>query len=887
MQVNPRHDMTIADLLRANGERGEAVFVIDPARNERLSYAAFERQAAAVAAQLTRIGARRGERIALLLPNGPSAIVSIVGTMSAGYVAVPLDPNLARPQAVSMIHLCGARIVLCTRAAWAHVELLAADLDARVLDLETDLVALVMSEAASESATSPQPEDDAVLMYTSGSTGRPKGVLVTHAALMARVRNHAQAHAIVADDRLLCVLPLFHMSAFVLVLAVLQTGGSCVLPPRFSVAEYWNLVATYRCTWLGVVPTVVAQLLHWGESHPGPSAHSLGGVRFARCSSAPLSPEVQRAFEARFGLLLITGMGMTEAGGIFLNPPERARRKIGSLGYSCGLETRIVADDGQQTAAGEVGELLVRGAALMRGYDRDPEATARVLDADGWLRTGDRVYCDGDGFFFHAGRSKDLIIKAGTNIAPLEIEEALADHPDVLRAVAVGVPDPHLGEDIGAFVLPRAHARCSARALMDHCEARLGEFKTPSWIRFVDALPTGSSGKVLRAELAARAAEAGDAPATDSGLSSAADDDVESVIRAVWAEVLERPSVVADANFFALGGTSLLALRVTTRLRRRLLVQISLPMLLGAPTVTEQSALVRTLRRAAPSGAATLFEAGTRDEEKAAAVLLSPVDPARTDLPLFCVYHVSAFLPLAQTLGPRHPVYGVAIGPAIAAIEGANQETALARLSVEDLARVCVEEIRRVQPHGPYQLGGFSFGGRVALEIAQQLGRAGEDVRLLVIFDTFMPGAFRRRPLRWLAYHAARVVREGPRYLQARQRPKPIDDETPALGPSDAMQLLARREGEFRRAVGGRYVPRSFAGQVVLFRAAHNRPDPHYRADPLLGWGRIASRLRVHEIAARHLEILDQRFSAEIAGVLQTHLQRPTGPDLIKTARSS
>src|SRR5262249_17787702 len=259
---------------------------------------------------------------------------------------------------------------------------------------------------------------------------------------------------------------------------------------------------------------------------------------------------------------------------------------------SCGLDVRVVDRDGVELARGQVGELRVRGPGLMRAYFKDAQATASALDAAGWLHTGDLAYRDEDDFFFHAGRAKDLIIKAGTNVAPGEIDEALASHPDVLQAAAVGVPDPALGEDIGAFVVLRTGARCSEHALLDHCAARLGEFKTPSWIDFLDALPSGPSGKVQRAQLAQRAVARqaaeldGPLPAA-SGVAAfvAPRSGDEAVIAAAWAEVLGCERIGIHDNFFALGGTSLLALRLTTRLRRALDTQLSLGALLAAPTV--------------------------------------------------------------------------------------------------------------------------------------------------------------------------------------------------------------------------------------------------------------------------------------------------------------
>jgi thioesterase domain-containing protein len=550
---------------------------------------------------------------------------------------------------------------------------------------------------------------------------------------------------------------------------------------------------------------------------------------------------------------------------------------------------KVVGPDGGELGCGETGELMVRGPGVMRGYHNDPEATASALDAGGWLRTGDLAYRDADGYFFHAGRAKELIIKAGTNVAPREVDEALASHPDVAQAAAVGVPDPHLGEDIGAFVLLREGVRCSERALLDHCEARLGEFKTPSWITFVDALPTGPSGKIQRAELARRAAAAASAadvdlrlPAPPAGIGFVAPRTaVERAIAAAWADVLGCDRLGVHDDFFALGGTSLLALRITTRLRQSLGVQLSLGALLGAPTVAAQAIIVANRQRRAAADGAPAPERDADDAGHsggASAILLAPVDDSRAGVPLFCVHDIGRFRCLAQRLGPRHPVYGVAVGPAIAAIAGGHPTSTFSSYSIEQLARVCLPEIRRVQPVGPYRIAGFSFGGRIALEVAQQLRAAGEDVQLLVIFDTFLPGTFRRHPLHRVTLHLSELLRVGPRYIPAaaRRRWQRAHNPTPAPPPdeSDAALALDRRYAEFRHQLRTRYRPRPFPSTVVLFRATVRDVPPEFRVDQRLGWGRIArGKLHVHDVPGAHLEILDERGIEAVVEALRPHLQ--------------
>jgi long-chain acyl-CoA synthetase len=282
----------------------------------------------------------------------------------------------------------------------------------------------------------------------------------------------------------------------------LVSGGSVVMPHRFSASRWWPLVERYRPTWLNFVPTIIAYLLHGPDLTPA-QAKAARGVRYGRSASAPLPPEHHRAFEARFGISVMEAMGLTECASVaFCNPLDPAKRKYGSPGLPLGMEARVVAPDGRLLAEGERGEIELRGPNVMSGYYNAPEATAATIRAGGWLATGDLGYRDADGFYFITGRLKELIIKGGENIAPREIDEALLKHPAVLEAAAVGVADDDYGQEILGCVVLKPGEQLSEEALREHCIAELGAYKTPRYFRFVDELPKGPSGKVQRLRIA-------------------------------------------------------------------------------------------------------------------------------------------------------------------------------------------------------------------------------------------------------------------------------------------------------------------------------------------------------------------------------------------------
>src|SRR4029079_6266607 len=299
----------------------------------------------------------------------------------------------------------------------------------------------------------------------------------------------SHAHHLIAGDRVMCSLPLYHINGqIVTAVAPLVHGGSVVMPHRFSVTNYWETVAAQRCTWINVVPTIIAYLLN----APDPRARALdvSAVKFCRSASAPLPPELHTALEDKFGISIIETFGMTETNApCFTNPYERAQRKIGSPGRAFGNEGKVIdRATGRNLPAGQVGELMVRGDNVMKGYYKDPETTAKTLRPDGWMHTCDLGDMDSDGFVFVTVRIKELIIKGGENIAPREIDEALLKHPAVLEAAAVGVPDANYGQEILACIVLKTGAHTSEDELRSHCLALLGRFKTPASFRFVAEL---------------------------------------------------------------------------------------------------------------------------------------------------------------------------------------------------------------------------------------------------------------------------------------------------------------------------------------------------------------------------------------------------------------
>ena len=493
---------TLHDLIDHHAEtRPDAPFVIAPEPGVTITYRELREACRALGGFLHAHNVGAGDVVSFMLSNGIAAATVFLGAMYAGRVVCPL--NLIAQDALleHVIAHSDTRMVFAAPDLADRIERLVATCGRAIMVHAIDPDASGFERGSATAPVPISPESPALLMYTSGTTGVPKGALLSHANLIHAAEAVVSGHRLTPDDRVLSSLPLYHVNGqCIATLSPLRAGGSIVMPHRFSVSQWWTLVERYRPTWLNMVPTIISYLLN-GPDLTAEQAAACRGIRFGRSASAPLPPEQHRAFESRFCVSIIEAMGLTESASIaFANPLDQDKRKHGSVGLPLGVEARVVASDGTVLGNGARGELQLRGGSVMQGYYKAPDLTAGTIK-DGWLATGDLGYRDDDGFYFVTGRLKELIIKGGENIAPREIDEALLKHPAVLEAAAVGVADPHYGQEIAACVVLKSSAACSEEALRAHCLRELGSYKTPKILRLVADLPKGPSGKVQRLKL--------------------------------------------------------------------------------------------------------------------------------------------------------------------------------------------------------------------------------------------------------------------------------------------------------------------------------------------------------------------------------------------------
>ncbi len=466
-----------------------------------LTYAQLDGASAHVAGLLAAHGVGPGDRVGLMLPNVPYFPVVYYGILRAGAVVVPMNVLLKRREVAYYLGDSGAKLLF----AWHEF---AADAQPGADDAGAELIAVVPGEFEQlVAAAPPRPElaevaedDTAVILYTSGTTGTPKGAELTHANLRENARTKVETLIRLGeDDVILGALPLFHSFGQTAAMNAGVLAGACLtLLARFDPVKALSVMERDRVTIFLGVPTMYSAML----GVPAEQRPDTSSLRTCVSGGASLPVEVLRAFEQQFGTAILEGYGLSETSPVAsFNHPDRDR-KPGSIGTPIrDVEMKVVDEQDEDVAQGEVGEIVIKGPNVMKGYWRRPDATAEAI-RDGWFHSGDLAKVDEDGYFFIVDRKKDMIIRGGYNVYPREIEELLYEHPAVAEAAVVGIPHPELGEEVGAAVGLKAGASATPEELQAFVKEQVAAYKYPRHVWLVQELPKGPTGKILKREIA-------------------------------------------------------------------------------------------------------------------------------------------------------------------------------------------------------------------------------------------------------------------------------------------------------------------------------------------------------------------------------------------------
>lgn len=499
--------MNLANII--DGHPDDAVALI--CRGRDTTYGELRDQVDRLRGGFASVGIESGDRVALMCANGPQFVISYLAAVGLGAVVVPLNPLSPAPELEAEIAAIRAKVVVIEPASattWINVD------RQRVPSVET----VVTTEAAGHGGpvdaihfddllgSQPvervdlDPDQVAVLIFTSGTAGSPKAAMLTHKNLLRSMEQSlTNQDSLEAGDIIYGVLPLFHIFGLNIVLGLgLRVGATIVLVQRFDPLTAAETIRDRSVTVVPGAPSMWTAFAHFDEL----ADDTFATVRRALSGASRLPIPVAERMKERFGVEILEGYGLTEASPTVTTQVGNNGR-FGSVGRVLGgVEVRLVNNDGGEALVGDVGEIWVRGDNVFPGYFENPEATAAVLTDDGWLKTGDMAICDDDGYMYLVDRAKDLVIVSGFNVYPAEVEEVLARHPDVVEAGVVGVPHPHTGEAVKAFVVTAVGAEVDEETLIEYCLDHLARYKCPNKIMFVDELPRNASGKLVRRNLA-------------------------------------------------------------------------------------------------------------------------------------------------------------------------------------------------------------------------------------------------------------------------------------------------------------------------------------------------------------------------------------------------
>ena len=495
---------TLADVLNPQSATDMAISVPDGAN---VTYAEFGEEIERVAELLAGAGMQPGRAVSIALPNGLEFMVVFLAVARAGAIAAPLNPAYTADEFKFYMEDAEAQLAILPPGEHPAREA-AAELGVPTIEAALDDAGrTVLSRGgdaltARRDAPAPAADDVALFLHTSGTTSRPKGVPLTHGNLAASIKNIGDTYGLTPDDIAMVVMPLFHVHGLIGVsLSTLSTGGSLVVPPRFSASRFWGEQRDSGATWYSAVPTIHQILLARADDEDAP--HS--SFRFIRSCSAALAPTVFNQLEARFGAPVLEAYGMTEASHQMssnLLPP--GDRMPGTVGRGTGVDIAIMDDNGNLLSAGAQAEVVIRGTNVTHGYHNNPDANAEAF-TNGWFRTGDQGFLDDAGTLTLTGRIKELINRGGEKISPLEVDAALLEHPSVAEAVCFGVPHTMYGEAVQAAVVISADT--DEAAIREYCGERLAAFKVPDRVYIIDTMPRTATGKIQRRHIAAMFAE--------------------------------------------------------------------------------------------------------------------------------------------------------------------------------------------------------------------------------------------------------------------------------------------------------------------------------------------------------------------------------------------
>jgi acyl-CoA synthetase (AMP-forming)/AMP-acid ligase II/thioesterase domain-containing protein/acyl carrier protein len=854
---------TIYDMIRRRAEAQPDATALFLKGRPPVTYAALVARLDQVKRSLNDCGFGRGDRIGILHSGGPDMLFLLFG-ITGGATPVPLNPKVTEQELTVDFRQRAVQALVVEAGFETPARSVAQQLGIPIIEATPAPAGgehgMDLSGGAPDRDHDPAPstaEDYFVVLLTSGTTEESKVVPIRH-----RQRTIAPDYLEPSDCGL--IIGALHHSGRIMTLAKnLMSGSSSILAQSFDIGDFWEYLSGQGLTQFTTNQAVLKNILEHADAHEADIERSRLRVIFA--AGGKVDPEIADKVEALMGAPVIERYNSTETNRIADHPPFGPHKR-GSVGFPTGCEVCIRSLDGVYLPNGERGEVVVRGPMVFDGYENNPEANAAAF-VDGWFRTGDEGYFDEDGCLTLTGRIKEMINRGGEKVSPAEVDAAITSHPQVREAATFPIKHPSLGEEVAAAVVRERGSAVTERELTRVLLTALAGFKVPRHFVFVDEIPKGATGKVQRYKLAEVLGLASDSgPIRGEALPRSATP-LEARLQALWARVLKIDRVGLTDNFFLLGGDSLLAVELVQLVGRRLRCWLPVASLFEAGTVTEMAALIE---EGEPQGC------------------IVPIQTLGGRPPFFCIHgargQVIGFQDLARHLRRDQPFYG---------IQAVGWDGIIAPFTKKaDMAAYYVAEVRKIQPHGPYYLCGYSFGGEIAMHMANILENAGEEVRFLALFDTVFSIGQRYLSLRqWLEHigassrrNKASLVR---RYALTRLKSGwgRIYDHTRYLvvfpfwnhyrATQKQVPFWLRRPDRINRLMRQADEPApTYKGDAIYFKAEKN-PRSMSHPDRFDAWKALfRGRLEVIEISGGHDRFMHEPHVGSLAEELNRLLER-------------
>lgn len=810
-----------------------------------VTYLALDNRATGWARRLSARGIGPGHRVGILNERNLEMLIAVLACLQCGAAYVPLSPSDPPERYVAIIKDSGMGTLL-TNTRIMHRYPVLRNLNMHIIEMDGYWEGPISSQEMMRFVNKDQL---AYVMYTSGSTGKPKGVMVSQGSIINLLASIVEEPGFHAHDVLVAVTSLtFDISVLELLLPLVR-GAHLVIATDEEARNpqlLTRLIASSQATVVQATPATWSMLTNSSWTPPNHLRMFCGGDTLTR----ELANQLLQNDNELYNLYGPTETTIWSA----VTPVQAEKGSVLLGGPISNTQTHILDPEGQLVPLGVTGELAIGGAGLSRGYLHDPKQTATQFIPNPYAsKPGSRLYLTGDlcrrfanGKIDFHGRLDFQIKLRGFRIELGEIEAALEIHEAVQACVVM--PFAEEPNQLVAYVQPQKQTTLETSALSMYLVRRLPEYMVPVHYVVLDAFPMMLNGKIDRGALPSPKVE----PVPDVQYP---ENDFELRLARIWERLLGHGPISVTDSFFRLGGYSLLAVRLFAEIEKHFDKAITLPTLFQHDTVR---ALAQVLQE---------------DGEPPSRTALIPLRPSGKKPPLFCIRGLFLYQQLAQHLDKDQPVYGIYLESEMDALKGGKGQPD----SVAEMASRYVQVIQQQHPQGPYYLAGASFGGILAMEMGRQLREQGETVGLVGLFDSVLPGAVKKLPIRWAAYHLGQVMRHGPGYVRERlllrkTRAQEHDDAPYEHQESFEKRLLANRGAVYREAISC-YKPLPYHGDLALFRAKDEEMSEGYQKDPSLGWRSVARmELEIHFISGDHLQLLFQPHVKELAQKLQASL---------------